>query len=90
MWKKLYDIANLLFNFGQDLRQNRADLKQLQNEVKELSSVTQNEVIQLRETIQRLAYEIQRVEENAVHEREKQDLRHEVEKLRASQQLPEE
>lgn len=44
MWKKLYEIANLLFNFGKDLQQNRDDIKQLQAEVRELSAATQEEI----------------------------------------------
>lgn len=88
MWKKLYEVANLLFNFGKDLQQNRADLKSLEAEVSELSTTTQAELQKLREAIQRLAYELQRERENEVHEREKLELRLEIQKLRHSQQLP--
>lgn len=88
MWQKLYDITNLLFNFGKDLQQNRADIKQLQAEMRELSSTTQEELRKLREAIQRLAYEVQRGQENEAHEREKLELRLEIQKLRAIKQLP--
>ena len=42
----------------------------------------------LREAIQRLAYEVQRTQENEAHEREKLELRLEIQKLRDSKQLP--
>jgi hypothetical protein len=88
MWKKLYEIANLLFNFGKDLQQNRADIKQLQAEMRELSASMQEELRKLREAVQRLAYEIQRVQENEAHEREKLELRLEIQRLRSLQPLP--
>jgi hypothetical protein len=88
MWKKLYEIANLLFNFGKDLQQNRTDIKQLQAEVRELSASTHEELRKLREAVQRLAYEIQRAQENEAHEREKLELRLEIQRLRALQPPP--
>jgi Skp family chaperone for outer membrane proteins len=88
MWQKLYEITNLLFNFGKDLQQSRTDIKQLQTELRDLSSSTQEELHKLREAIQRLAYEVQRTQENEAHEREKLELRLEIQKLRAAKQLP--
>ena len=87
MWKKLYDLTNLLFNFGQDLQRNRADIKQLQNEMRELSAATQSEINQLRAAISQLAYEVRPVEENAAHENEKRELRREIERLREVKQI---
>ena len=46
------------------------------------------ELRQIREAIQRLAYEVQRTKENAEHEREKLALCVEIEMLRAVKQLP--
>jgi Skp family chaperone for outer membrane proteins len=87
MWQKLYEITNLLFNFGKDLQQSRTDIKQLQTELRDLSSSTQEELRKLREAIQRPAYEVQRTQENEAHEREKLELRLEIQKLRAAKQL---
>jgi hypothetical protein len=42
----------------------------------------------LREALQRLAYEVQRVQDNEAHEREKLELRLEIRKLQAQKQLP--
>jgi hypothetical protein len=58
MWKKLYDIAQLVFNLGEDLRESRENIKQLQAEVRELTGA-----------VQRLAYEIQRVRRTSTSER---------------------
>lgn len=88
MWQKLYEITNLLFNFGKDLQQSRTDIKELQAELRDLSARTQEELRSLREAIQRLAYEVQRTQENEAHEREKLELRLEIQKLRAAKQLP--
>jgi regulator of replication initiation timing len=56
---------------AQETRQNRADIKDLQNEVEKLTGA-----------MQRLAYEIQRNKENEAHEREKIYLKLENEVLR--------
>jgi predicted Holliday junction resolvase-like endonuclease len=88
MWQKFYEITNLLFNLGRDLQQNRADIKQLQAEMRELSSTTQEELRKIKEGMQRLAYEVQRTQENEAHEREKLEMRLEIQKLRATKQLP--
>lgn len=77
MWQRLYELARLLFNFGEELQRNRADIAKLQHEVRELAAV-----------VQRLAYELQRTRENEAHEREKLLLRWENEMLRAGKQLP--
>ena len=57
MWKRLAELARLLFNFGEDLQQNRAGIKELQREVRDLTTA-----------VQRLAYELQRIRENEAHE----------------------
>lgn len=88
MWKQLYEIAGLLFNLGKDLQQNRNDIKQLETEMRALTEAMQIEIRQLKEAIQRLVPEVQRNQENEAHEREKLELRLEVEMLRAVKQLP--
>jgi len=60
----------------------------LQAELRDLSGSTQEELRGLRETIQRLAYEVQRTQENEAPERKKLELRLEVQRLRAVKQLP--
>lgn len=88
MWQKLYEITNLLFNFGKDVQQNRTDIAQLQAEVRQLTATTHDEFGKMREAIQRLAYEVQRVQENDAHEREKMEFRLEIQRLNSQKQLP--
>lgn len=64
MWKRLADLARLLFTFGEGLQQNRADIKELQREVRDLTAA-----------VQQLSYEVRRVAENDSHERDKLALR---------------
>ncbi len=41
MWQKPSDLARTLFTFGETLQQNRADIKELQREVRQLSMALQ-------------------------------------------------
>ena len=88
MWKQLYEIANLLFNLGKDLQQNRSDIKQLETDMREWARIVEKEIKRLDEAIQVLAHEIQRSHENEAHEREKLALRLEIALLRAGKELP--
>ena len=71
MWKQLYEWGKWILFLAQETRQNRADIKELQDEVEKLTVA-----------MQRLAYEIQRNKENEAHEREKIFLKLENEVLR--------
>lgn len=75
MWKSLFDLFKSIFTFVDDLQKNRAEIKELRKE---------NE--QLTDAVKRLAYEIQRISEREQHEREKLELRLEIEHLK--KQLP--
>ncbi len=77
MWQKIYDLFRLVLNLGEDLRQNRADVERLEQEVRELTLM-----------VHRLAFEVQRVRENEAHEREKLELRLKVQVLESGRQLP--
>jgi len=41
MWTKVVDLARLLFTFSEGLQQNRADIKELQRELRDLTSRVQ-------------------------------------------------
>jgi hypothetical protein len=41
MWKKFVDFARSLFVLGDALRQNKADIKELQSEVRQISTAMQ-------------------------------------------------
>lgn len=77
MWNQIADFAKQLFMQAQETQKNKGDIKQLQQEVKDLTA-----------TVQRLIYEVHRLGENERHEREKMALRLEIELLRSRQQLP--
>ena len=76
-WDQVANFSKQLFMQAQETQKNKGDIKELQQEVKELSA-----------TVQRLIYEVHRMGENEQHEREKMALRFELELLRASRQLP--
>lgn len=77
MWQKIHEIMKLIFNFAEELQRNRSDIEQLQQEVRELTLA-----------VQRVVYELQRIQQNEAHEREKLALRLEIELLRAGRELP--
>jgi len=60
MWKQFYEWVKWLVLLAQEVRQNRADIKELQNQFEELAAVVQG-----------LAFEVRRNKENETHEREK-------------------
>jgi hypothetical protein len=76
MWKQLYEWAKWLFLLAQETRRNRADIKELQDELEELTAI-----------VQELVYEARRNKENETHEREKLVLRLENELLRFERRL---
>jgi archaellum component FlaC len=77
MLKQLYEMARTLFGLTQDTQKNKAQIEELQRELKMLS-----------ETVRQLAFEIRRVHENDAHEREKMALRLENALLRFERRLP--
>jgi septal ring factor EnvC (AmiA/AmiB activator) len=82
MWADLYGLANTLFNFGKDLKQNRTDIRQLENELKEVADTVEGELRQIRTAIQSLAFELQRLKETEALERDKLALQLEIDVLR--------
>lgn len=56
MWKKFYDLAQMVFTFGQQTQRNQSSIETLQQEVKQLTGA-----------VQRMAYEIQRLRDDFDH-----------------------
>lgn len=84
MWKKFYDLAQMVFTFGQQTQRNQSSIETLQQEVKQLTGA-----------VQRMAYERQRLrddfdhfKDNERHEREKSALWLENEMLKFERRLP--
>ncbi len=72
MWKLLGDFAKRIAFLTQDTQKNKADIKELQEQVQALT-----------EELREVRYENRRDRENAAHEHEKLLLRLEVTLLRA-------
>jgi len=77
MWQKLSDLARSLLTFGEALQQNRADIKELQHEVRQISTA-----------LQLLAREVQHSRESERQEREKIILQLENRLLKFERRLP--
>lgn len=76
MWKQFYEWAKWLALLAQEVRKNRADIKDLQNQFEELTAV-----------VQEIAFEVRRNKENETHEREKLVLKLENAMLKFEQRL---
>ena len=77
MWRQFYDYAKQLMGLAEKTEKNIADIKEIRQELKELTAA-----------VQRLAYEVHRNQENEAHEREKMVLRLENALLRFERRLP--
>ena len=95
MFKQIAEIASQLFGITRDIRQSKDDITALESEVKEL----RQDVTLLREqlnkqssdltrAIERLAFEISRVRDSDIHEREKMALQLENALLKFERRLP--
>lgn len=77
MWQKIADLTKLVFSFGETLQQNRSDIKELQREVRQLTTA-----------LQLLAQEVRHMRETQQTEQEKTLLRLENELLKFERRLP--
>jgi peptidoglycan hydrolase CwlO-like protein len=77
MWQKIADLTKLVFSFGETLQQNRSDIKELQREVRQLTTA-----------LQLLAQEVRHTRETQQSEQEKTLLRLENELLKFERRLP--
>ena len=77
MLKKLYEIVRRLLILNEETERNKTQLDELRQEVNGLSAA-----------VRELAFEVRRVRENEVHEREKMALRLENALLHFERRLP--
>jgi hypothetical protein len=84
MMKPVIDFAKQAVALTSDMRQCKADIKELEQGQKEI----RQELRDLTMVVQRLAYEVQRNYDNEQHEREKLILRLENVLLRSERSLP--
>lgn len=76
MFTQLYELIKQLLLIARETQQNKAEIKELRHELKELTTI-----------VQRLAFEIHRTSENEAHEREKLVLRLENHLLKYERRL---
>jgi predicted nucleic acid-binding Zn-ribbon protein len=76
MWKQIYEALKQLLLLTQQTEQNRVEIKELREELDDLTSA-----------VERLAYEMRRDRENEAHEREKLVLRLENELLKFERRI---
>ena len=76
LWRQLIDYARQVMSLTEKTEQNAAQIRELQHEVRDLAAA-----------LQRLAYEVHRMQENEAHEREKMQLRLENALLRFERRL---
>ena len=77
MWKQIYEALKQLLLLTQQTEQNRVEIKELRQELDDLTSA-----------VELLAYEVRRDRENEAHEREKLVLRLQNELLKFERRLP--
>ena len=77
MWKQFLDFIRQVFKLTETTQDNSNKIKNLQ---------AQHEAVIA--ALQRLGFEVQRLDERERHEREKLELRMEIERLRAERALP--
>jgi predicted nucleic acid-binding Zn-ribbon protein len=77
MWKQIYEALKQLLLLTQQTERNRVEIKELRQELDDLTSA-----------VERLAYEVRRDRENEAHEREKLVLRLENELLKFERRIP--
>jgi predicted nucleic acid-binding Zn-ribbon protein len=76
MWKQIYEALKQILLLTQQTEQNRVEIKELRQELDDLTSA-----------VERLAYEVRRDRENGAHEREKLVLRLENELLKFERRI---
>jgi chromosome segregation ATPase len=84
MWRNLYDLAKRLLNISENLQQNRADIKEIQEELRLLGTAVQ----QLHHEIQSVRQELQYVVTSERQERKTEILQIENAILRSGARLP--
>ncbi len=77
MWKGLFDLIRQMFTLTDAVQKTQSDVTQIKQDLRELTL-----------TVVRQGFEIQMMREREAHEREKQELRREIEQLRSQLALP--
>lgn len=84
MLRQIFDVARQLLLLTRDLQENKTAIRKVRRDINDINQ----ELKQLRGAVHGLAFEIRRVSENDVHEREKLALRLENTLLQFERRLP--
>ena len=77
MWKQFLDLLRQIFRLTEDTQANARKVNELQQQVENLTR-----------TVNHLGYGLQHLEEHERHEREKLEMRLEIDRLRTERALP--
>lgn len=77
MWKGFFDLIKQMFTLTDAVQKVQSDVTQIKQDLRELTL-----------TAVRQGFEIQMMQEREAHEREKQELRREIEQLQTKLALP--
>ena len=83
MLKPAFDFGKQILSLVKDVQQCKSDIKDISQELKE----TRQELRDLSDSVRSLAFQVQRIEDNERHEREKLVLRLENALLRHQQEI---
>lgn len=88
MWKQLFDWLMQVLRQNEETQRNRAEIKELRKVVDEVTDTMQRIVYAMQQLDEREKHEREKLELQLKHELEKQQLSSEIERLRAERRLP--
>ncbi len=91
MWTKLFEFTKDILSLQRDTQQNKADIKEAEQEIKRLHSADENlreDFNKLVHLVHQLSFEIQKVSDREKAERELIALKLENEMLKFERRLP--
>ncbi len=91
MWTKLFEFTKDILSLQRDTQQNKADIKEVEQEIKKLHSADENlreDFNKLVHLVHQLSFEIQKVSDREKSERELIALKLENEMLKFERRLP--
>ncbi|MEK7831318.1 MAG: hypothetical protein AAB401_09555 [Acidobacteriota bacterium] len=88
MWKQLFDWLMQVLRQNEETQRNRTEIKELRKVVDEVTDTMQRIVYAMQQLDEREKHEREKLELQLKHELEKQQLSMEIERLRAERGLP--
>lgn len=88
MWKQVLETLWQTLRLAEDTQQNRQDIKELEKQMRDFATATEQEMHDLRRALERLAAALERLSEREEAERRILKLELENRQLRAERGLP--